>query len=93
MSLRGLILSSVSVLAWGALLATGIGCVYAKHEARTRFVALRALERERDQLEIEWGKLQIEQSTWATHSRVENLARDVLDMDVPRVGEMAVLQP
>ncbi len=93
MSARVLVFSGVAVAAWAALLATGIGCVYAKHEARTLFVALRALERERDQLEIEWGKLQIEQSTWATHSRVENLARDVLDMDVPSVGEMAVLEP
>ena len=79
--------------AWCALLATGLGCVYAKHEARKRFVSLRALELERDRLEIEWGKLQIEQSTWATHSRVENIARDMLNMDVPTAGEIAVLEP
>ena len=93
MSLRALLIPATLVAAWCALLATGLGCVYAKHEARKRFVALRALELERDKLEIEWGRLQIEQSTWATHSRVENLARDVLNMDVPTAGEIAVLEP
>ena len=93
MNIRCLVLPAVSIVAWGALLSTGLGCVYAKHEARTRFVALRALERQRDQLEIEWGRLQIEQSAWATHSRVENLARDALNMDVPQAGEIAVLEP
>jgi len=93
MNLRVVLVPATLVLSWCALLATGLGCVYAKHEARKRFVALRALELERDKLEIEWGRLQIEQSTWATHSRVENLARDVLNMDVPTAGEIAVLEP
>lgn len=93
MNLRALLVPMLMVAAWFALLATGLGCVYAKHEARKRFVALRALELERDKLQVDWGRLQIEQSTWATHSRVENLARDVLNMDVPTAGEIAVLEP
>ena len=93
MNLRAVLIPALAATAWFALLATALGCVYAKHEARKRFVALRALELERDKLEIDWGKLQIEQSAWATHSRVENLARDVLNMDVPTAGEIAVLEP
>ena len=86
-------LSALVAAVWLALFATTVGCVWAKHETRKRFVELRTLERERDRLEIEWGKLRIEQSTWATHGRVENLARDALDMRVPAAGEIAVLQP
>ncbi len=92
MTLRTTLAASVMALAWAALLTTALGCVYAKHEARKRFVALRALDLERDQLDIEWGRLRIEQSTWATHSRVENLARDALEMSVPTAGEIAVLE-
>ena len=50
----------------------------AKHEARNRFNELQQLTRERDELDIEWGQLQLEQSTWATHGRVESVARDDL---------------
>lgn len=78
---------------WLSLLATAVGCVWAKHEARARFVELRVLEQERDRLEIEWGQLRIEQGVWATHSRVENLAREELGMVVPKSADVAVLQP
>ena len=93
MSVRAVTLGAAFMAAWIALLATSIGCVWAKHEARARFVELRALERERDRLEVEWGKLRIEQSAWATHSRVENLAREELGMVVPKSADIAVLRP
>lgn len=93
MSWRTAGIGALTAAVWLGLFATTIGCVWAKHETRKRFVELRALERERDRLAIEWGRLRIEQSTWATHGRVENLARDALDMRVPAAGEIAVLQP
>lgn len=75
-----------------AVVGTAIGCVYAKHEARKLFAELIELETERDNLEIEWGKLRIEQSTWATHGRVENLAREDLGMVVPPAEEILVIE-
>ncbi len=66
------------------VLATGIGCVYVRHEARKLFVQLQQLETERDELQIEWGKLRIEQGTWASHGRVENMARSELNMVEPQ---------
>ena len=47
---------------------SAIALVYTKHESRKLFVELETLTHERDELNIEWGQLQIEQSTWATHS-------------------------
>ena len=35
-----------------------------------------------DELQIEWGRFQLEQSTWATHWRVEKIAREKLNMDL-----------
>ena len=92
MNARGLSLGITLTLAWLAVFASGIGCVYAKHQARKRFVELRELEKERDRLEIEWGQLRLEQSTWATHARVENLAREQLDMVAPDAAEIAVVR-
>ncbi len=82
----------VAVL-WLALLASGLGVVYAKHEARSRFNELQKLTQERDELDIEWGQLQLEQSTWATHGRVERVARDELRMTIPQATDLRVVQP
>ena len=78
---------------WVALAASGIACVYAKHEARKLFVELQGLEAKRDELNIEWGRLQIEQSTWSTHGRVESLAREQLEMSAPAPADVVVVKP
>ncbi len=64
-------------------MGSAIACIYAKHESRKLFTQLQALEAERDRLEVDWGRLQIEQSTWSTHARVEKLAREQMNMQPP----------
>ncbi len=44
-------------------------------------------------LDVEWGQLQLEQSTWATHTRVEQIARDKLGMHAPRTGQTVAMEP
>jgi cell division protein FtsL len=83
---------SVAVL-WVAVLGASLGVVYGKHEARSRFVELQRLTQQRDELDIEWGQLLLEQSTWATHGRVERVARDDLKMLIPRAGDLRIVQP
>jgi cell division protein FtsL len=80
-------------LLWVAVLASSLGVIYAKHEARSRFSELQQLTHERDDLDIEWGQLQLEQSTWATHGRVERLARDDLRMVIPQANDLRIVQP
>ena len=46
---------------------SALALIYTRHESRKLFVELEQLTAERDELNIEWGQLQIEQSTWATH--------------------------
>jgi cell division protein FtsL len=78
---------------WVAVLGSSLGVVYAKQEARSRFNELQQLVRKRDDLDIEWGQLQLEQSTWATHGRVEQVARDDLGMVTPQATELRIVQP
>jgi cell division protein FtsL len=65
------------------VLVSAIQVVLARHEARLLFIEIQALERQRDDLNEEWGRLQLEQSTWTMANRIESLARTELDMQSP----------
>ena len=71
---------------------SAIALVYTKHESRKLFVELESLTHERDELNIEWGQLQIEQSTWATHARIEQVATDDLALVRPEATEIYVIE-
>jgi cell division protein FtsL len=71
---------------------SAIALVYTKHESRKLFVELEGLTRERDNLNIEWGQLQIEQSTWAQHARIEQVAVDDLSLVRPAATEIFVIE-
>jgi cell division protein FtsL len=75
------------LVAWllllGAAVSSAVGVVYARHESRRLFVELSALEAARDELNIEFGRLQLEQATWADTNRIEKIARGELGMDFP----------
>ena len=83
-------LSVVSLLG-AAVAASGIWMSGSKHRARQLFVELEELNREQDRLEIDWGRLQIEQSTWATHPRIETLARERLHLTAPADDQLVVV--
>lgn len=78
---------------WVAVLATALGVVRARHEARGLFVQLEQLAAERDRLNIEWGQLQLEQSAWSNHGFVEQVASDKLQMTLPRPDEVRIVTP
>jgi len=71
---------------------SSMALVYTKHESRKLFVQLEALTHERDDLNIEWGQLQIEQSTWATHARIERVATDDLALARPVSSDIYVIE-
>ncbi len=71
---------------------SAIALVFTKHESRKLFVELEQLTTERDQLNIEWGQLQIEQSTWATHARIERVALEELSLVRPKSTEIYLIE-
>ena len=76
-----------------AILLSAIGVINAKHQSRLSFGNLQVLQKQRDEMEIEWGRLQLEQGAWATHGRVEQLARKQLGMTIPPTQSIVVLRP
>ena len=67
----------------GVLILCALSVVTARHQARKLFIELQAEQAKARQLDIEWGRLQLEQSTWAMHARIEQVARQHLQMAVP----------
>jgi len=80
-------------LLWAALFATSLGVVWSIHSTRSLFIELQGLHNERDRLDIEWSQLKIEQSAWATHGRVEQTARNGLNMVIPKPQEVQLVRP
>ncbi len=73
------------------LMISAVGLVYVRHQSRLRFVALQQLERQRDKLDAEWSRLQIEQATLASPQTVARVARQRLGMGVPKLAKNLVL--
>jgi len=75
------------------LVASALGTVSSNHRARKMFVDLEREQARMRELEIEWGQLQLEQSTWANHARVEQIARNRLHMKSPASGQVISIEP
>jgi cell division protein FtsL len=88
MSLRILVLLLIV-----ANVGSAIAVVYARHEHRQLFVDFKRLERERDELNIDFGRLQLEQATWAESNRIDQVARNRLGMVFPQADETVVVRP
>ena len=72
---------------------SALSLVWARHETRVLFVELQSLQSERDEMNVDWGRLQLEQSAWATKARIERLAREELGMQRPVDLEMILVEP
>ena len=70
-----------------------LGVVTSQHRARKLFQALEAEQERARQLDVEYGQLQLEMSTWATHPRIEKIAKERLKMRVPEAKAVIAAVP
>lgn len=80
-------------LLWLLVLVSAIGAIWFKHRSRELFVELQQLNAGRDELEAEWGRLQLEQSAWSAYGYVEQVADSKLHMRMPEAREIQVVSP
>ena len=92
MSLRRLSIFALPVL-WLLVLGSAAQVIYARHQARELFVRLDRLNAERDSLEMEWGRLQLEQSAWSSNAFVERVANAKLQMSMPAPRDVRIVRP
>ena len=78
---------------WLAVLASGMGAVYCRYRSRELFIHLEQLRRRRDNLDVQWGQLQLEGSAWSTHALIESVAERRLHMRMPSPAHIVVVRP
>jgi len=84
---------TVVALLIAAVFLSALAVIDARHENRLLFAQLQQLRQQRDQINIEWGQLLLEQSTWSTHARIEQMATQKLGMEMPMHPEIVVVYP
>jgi len=82
----------VVALLFSVVLGSAILLVYSKHQSRKLFVELQQLKYQVNNLNTEWSQLQLEQSAWSGHGRIERIARDRLSMVMPQPDEVVFVQ-
>ena len=83
----------ITPLLWLAVLGSAVQVIYSRHKARDTFVHLEKLNAVRDSLDIEWGRLQLEQSYWSSHAFVERVANAKLQMNLPETRDVRIVRP
>lgn len=82
----------VALLLAAAVLASGVAVIHVKYLTREEFGTLQQVRAERDTLDVEWGRLQIQEAALTSHTRIEDNARTQLDMIMPAGGEVRVVE-
>jgi cell division protein FtsL len=83
-------MARLNLVLLAALVACALGLITSQHQARKRWAELEREQVRAQQLEVEFGQLQLEASTWATPSRVERVARESLRMHPPGLKRLQV---
>ena len=90
---RAALIARLNLILLAILVACALSVVTSQHKARKLYVELQKEQELAKQLEIEWGQLQLEQSTWAMHARIEKIASGQLMMRVPPASRVQVVAP
>jgi len=84
--------NALSALLLVAVVICALSVVTSQHKARKLYIELQKEKEHAQQMEVEWGQLQLEQSTWATPARVEIVATRQLQMHLPRNGQVQFIR-
>lgn len=85
------VMNLATLLLWVALLATAMAVIYSTHLSRHLYSDWQQLQQQRYGLEEQWGRLLLEQSTWAAPDRVHRMALEQMNMKSPTVGELRMV--
>ena len=80
------------IILLAAVMVTSMAVVQSRHESRQLFAELQTRQAERDALNVEWGKLLLEEGAWSQHRRVEAMARNRLNMNTPDAAHIRVVR-
>lgn len=84
-------MARLNLILLAIVLISALAAVSSNHRARKLVIEYEREQERMRALEVEWGQLQLEQSTWATHARVEEIARQKLGMHQPQPAQIVTL--
>ena len=85
-------MAKLNLLLLLVLVVCALGLVTSQHKARKLYIELQKQKEFAQQMDVEWGQLQLEQSTWATPARVEKIAAQQLQMQLPKSGQVRYIR-
>jgi len=80
------------MILFAAVIVVSVAVVQTRHESRQMFAQLQTHQAERDALNVEWGRLLLEEGAWSQHRRIEQMARQRLDMNTPASASIRVVR-
>ena len=83
----------VTLILLAVLVASALGLITSQHKARKLFAELETEQERTRALDVEYGQLQLEASTWSTQSRIERIASQRLRMRHPAPGGVQMVEP
>ena len=86
-------MTRLNIILFFTLIFSALGLVNSQHKARNLYIELERANQSAKQIEQEYGQLQLEQSTWAMHSRIESIASEKMQMQVPDAKRVQVISP
>ncbi|HEY8118742.1 MAG TPA: cell division protein FtsL [Methylophilaceae bacterium] len=86
-------MTKLNLILFAVLILTALGTITAQHKSRKLYFELQQQQDAAKQYDVEWGQLQLEQSTWAMHARIEQIAEQQLHMQVPDSKRIQVVKP
>ncbi|MCB5205851.1 cell division protein FtsL [Methylovorus mays] len=84
-------MTRLNLILFMVLIVTALGVITSQHKSRKLYIELQQQEDAAKQYDVEWGQLQLEQSTWAMHARIEQIANQRLHMQVPDAKRVQVV--
>lgn len=78
---------------WLAVMGSALAAVLVSHDCRRRYAELAELQRTEHHLHVEWGRYQLERSTWASPGRIDRAARTQFGLHAPALDEIVRMRP
>lgn len=79
-------------LLWVVVVVSALAVAFVSHLCREKYAQLTAMEREANQLQVDYGKYLLEQSAWGSLQRIENMAANTLRMRSPQPEEILMIK-
>jgi len=79
-------------IAYGLVLVLALSLVYTRVTTRSLYLQLQGLQQQRDDFNVEWGRLLLQEARYAEPRYIENVAREKLGMVFPVREKISVIQ-